>query len=79
MQKGCIGIILISRIYKRNCLLTPKEKNKQITINKHTANRFVTVITSPIIWYEVFGKHGAFCSVITPVVHLATSETSYCL
>jgi len=78
MQKGCIGIILISRIYKRNCLLT-KEKNKQIMINKRTANRFVTVVTSPIIWYEVFGEHGAFCSVIAPVVHLATSETSYCL
>jgi len=79
MQMGCIGIILIFRIYKRNCLLTCKEKNKQIMINKCTANRFVTVITSPIIWYEVFGEHGAFCSVIAPVVHLATSETSLCL
>lgn len=34
-----------------------KENNKRMIINKRTANRFITVITSPVIWYKVFREH----------------------
>lgn len=50
-------------------------KNGNKTVMKRTANGFVTVITSPVIWYKVLGEHRAFRGIVTPIVHLAASET----
>lgn len=48
-----------------------------MTINKRTADGFVTVITSPVVRYEVFREHGTIRGVVAPVVHLAASEMTF--